>query len=259
MKLHAMLCWWDESPTWLAATVASLHKIGVDHLIAIDGRYPHFHMGAAPNSRLEQVDALTNTAHGAGIAFTLHQPTQPMLESEKRTLAFRVLNAVAEYDDWVTVLDADELFVDGTASVKAELAALPSDTHVAGCRISTAVDPYDTPSADNDLTSATQELHHKHVVPSEFTSLQSRFWRVLEDMQTDVTHYKYQGRDKSGVVWDLRPDIGKKDPSLRPSAVGRFEQRVTIQHRKNHRTGERRFLKREYYDLRDKLGVERQQ
>ena len=41
MNLHAILCWWDESPTWLAATVASLATIGVDHVIAVDGRTVH--------------------------------------------------------------------------------------------------------------------------------------------------------------------------------------------------------------------------
>jgi len=258
MKLHAILCWYDESPTWLAGCVASLTRIGVDHVIAVDGRYPHFKPGAATNSRLDQVDAITSTASAAGVQVTAHRISEPMLEPEKRTLAFRLLNATASSGDWVLVIDADEMIVEGNETVRDELAAVDSSTHVVACRISCAIDPYARPEDDNGVTSKTLELYQKHPISAEFASRQSRFWRVLDDMRVDGTHFHYSGVDDAGVRWNLRPDIGTKHPAGLPvSPIGFFEQPVTIEHRKNHRTTERRALKVAYYTTRDELGLER--
>lgn len=258
MTLHTILCFYDESPTWLAGCVASLTRIGVDHLIAVDGRYPHFMPGAAANSRPEQIDALTSTAMGADIALTLHRPTFPMLEPKKRTLAFQLLNATAEYGDWVLVIDADERISEGSLGLKNELALLDEGTHVVASRVTNSVDPFAKPGADNDLTDKTLELHQKIVVGAEFASAQSRVWRVLNDMRVDVNHYTYTGVDEQGTRWNLRPDIGSCNHAkeLPKSPIARLDHAFTIEHRKNHRTQERRVLKKAYYTTRDELGLE---
>jgi hypothetical protein len=257
MTFHAILSWYDESPTWLAGCVASLTRIGVDHLIAVDGRFPHFMPGAPTCSRPEQVDAITSTALGANIALTLHRPLAPMLETTKRDLAFRLLNATGEYGDWALVIDADELVTAGTPGVANELAMLPESTHVVACRVTSAVDPYDRPGDDNDVNDKTLEMHQKIPIAAEFQSAQSRIWRVLHDMRVEQTHYGYTGADEDGQRWNLRPDIGAGVwTDLPPSPLARLDDALTITHRKNHRTMERRTLKKAYYTTRDRLGLE---
>ena len=258
MKLHAILCWYDEPPTWLASCVASLSRIGVDHLIAVDGRYPHFSVGSPTNSRIDQVDTITSTAIGCGMSVTLHRLLEPVNETEKRSLAFRLLNASAALDDWVIVIDADELITDGDPFVKRELAELDESILTAACRVTNAIDPYARPETDNDVSDKTLEIHQKFNIPSEFQSAQSRLWRVMRDMRVEGTHYAYTGVDRDGVRWNLRPDIGGSGLGDMPrTEVARLDSSLTIEHRKNHRTIERRDQKHAYYQLRDELGIER--
>jgi hypothetical protein len=257
MTLHAILCFYDESPTWLAGCVASLTRIGVDHLIAVDGRYPHFNPGAPTNSRPEQIDAVTSTAMGANIALTLHRPTFPMLETKKRDLSFRLLNSVGEYGDWALVIDADEIVTDGNAGLKNELALVEKDTHVVACRVTHSVDPYAAPGPDNDVTEKTLEIHQKLPVSTLHRSAQSRIWRVLNDMHVETNHYGYTGVDEHGTKWYLRGDIGKRAfKHLPASPIARLDGNLTIEHRRTHRTAERRSLKKAYYTTRDRLGLE---
>lgn len=257
MTLHAILSFYDESPTWLAGCVASLTRIGVDHLIAVDGRYPHFNPGAPTNSRPEQIDAITSTAMGANIALTLNRPTFPMLETTKRDHCFRLLNATGEYGDWALVIDADEIVSAGTTGLKNELALIDQDTHVVACRVTNAVDPYGRPGPDNDINDKTLEAHQKIPIPSLHTSAQSRLWRVLNNMHVETNHYGYTGIDEHGTKWYLRGDIGrKKFQHLPASPIARLDIELTIEHRRTHRTMERRSLKKAYYDTREELGLE---
>jgi len=258
MKLHAILCWYDESPTWLAGCVASLSRIGVDHVIAVDGRYPHFKMGAPTNSRIDEVDAITSTAIGCGMAVTMHRLLEPVTEAQKRSIAFGLLNATAKLDDWVLVIDADEMVIDGDESLKTELSELDASIFTASCFVANALDPYARPETDNDVSEKTLELHQKFPITSEFVSAQSRLWRVMRDMRVEGTHSSYTGVDRDGARWNLRPDIGGANLKGMPRTdIARLDSSLTIQHRKNHRTVERRELKKAYYDLRDELGIER--
>jgi hypothetical protein len=259
MNLHAILCWYDEHPTWLSETVASLSRIGVDHVIAVDGKYPHFLPGAETCSRVEQVDAITGAASAVGMRVTVHQPLVQMVEQEKRSLAFRLLTTLATpFEDWCVVIDADEL-VDTTVDMKRELAKLPADAHVVACRIYNACDPFAPPEgADNDVTAATRELHQKIPVDPVFRQAQSRFWRVLRDMRVANTHYGYVGTDAEGKTWYLRGELGSSKKWPHPAtSVHQLERGAVIQHRKNHRTALRRQVKMDYYRLRDELGLER--
>lgn len=259
MTLHAILNWYDESPTWLAGCVASLSKIGVEHLVAVDGRYPHFAPGSPTRSAIDQVDAVTSAADGIGIAVTLHTLRTPVPEPVKRTIAFSLLEAVAAFrNDWVLVIDADEVIADGSLRVGQELAALPDDTHVASALVSSTVDPYADPAPDNDVTEYTEKIHRTQPTPQTYTHLQSRFWRVLRNMECLNTHFNYTGIDEFGVTWNLRPDIGVQNvPHLPKSDIVRPETTPRLLHRKNQRTRFRQTLKRTYYADRNELGLER--
>lgn len=260
MRLHAILCYYDESPTWLAATITSLTRIGVDHVLAIDGKYPHFKPGAPACSPVEQAVAIVETASAAGMACTLSLPDANgvMLETTKRQRAFNLIEELATpFEDWVLVIDADEIVEGGHEVVKRELAAIDADTHVAACRISSQVDPYAAPGPDNDIRDNTEEMHQKLLIDAKFSSAQSRFWRVLSDFEVGPAHYHYTACDESGERLYLRADISGKQslPHLRRSPIVRVDA-CHLLHRKNHRTHVRRVEKKTYYDLRDACGLE---
>jgi hypothetical protein len=259
MNLYGILCWWDESPTWLTAAVASMGRVGVDHVIAVDGRYPHFQPGKPVRSRPEQVEAIQLAAAAIGAGVTIHQPIDPPTEVEKRTLAFQLLETLAvPLRDWCFILDSDELVVDGHASVRRNLHDLPADVHVARALITNAEDPHAAPGADNDVRPETEELYQKmpQAAP-DFTTLQSRFFRVLHGMNTGTNHWSYNGLDADGVRWFLRNDTGQMTHECdRSSELAKLDTRVEILHRKNHRIANRQRAKAAYYELRDSIGLE---
>src|SRR6266498_1360247 len=58
LKIIAILSWFDESPSWLSACVASLARAGCSHLVAVDGAYRLYPDGR-PHSGIAQQDAIT--------------------------------------------------------------------------------------------------------------------------------------------------------------------------------------------------------
>jgi hypothetical protein len=47
MSVVGLISWWDESPTWLAASITSLGRF-CDHVVALDGRYALYPDRARP-------------------------------------------------------------------------------------------------------------------------------------------------------------------------------------------------------------------
>lgn len=261
MKLFGILCWWDESPTWLAATVTSMAKVGVDHVVALDGRYPLFERRKPVASRPDQVEAIHLAAYAAGMGVTIHQPDPhgALDETQKRTLGFRIVETLGTpFEDWCLILDADELIRTGTPRLRHELAALDADTHVMRAAVTNGEDHDADPAADNDVTPQTAAIARVHPVPSEFSAMQSRCFRVLHGMNTGSNHWMYNGIDQQGRPVYLRDDTGRADPdagylvSPQANPAERFE----ILHRKNHRTLHRQQTKVAYYRDRDTLGIE---
>lgn len=261
MNLHAILCWWDESPTWLAATIASLSTIGVDHVIAVDGRYPHFEPEKPETSRSEQLEAVHTATNAIGARLTLHQPLGVLTEVEKRTRAFQLLNLTARtFEDWVCVIDADELVVNGSHDVQTELAALHDDIHVARVRITDVEDPHAKPAPDNNIRKVSEKLYQKFPdAQPAFTAQQSRMFRVLADMRTERNHWAYTGIDQRGRRVFLRNDTGQAPDGFGADVVGdqhEMVEPVEWLHRKNHRIAYRQARKVEYYQLRNSIGLE---
>jgi hypothetical protein len=107
------LSWFDERPAWLAELVASLSRVGVAHVVAVDGAYGLFPRaaGASPS---EQAQTVVATAEALGMGVTLHVPPHPWVgnEVEKRSFMFRLAHLVAEPEvDWLFVIDGDELVI----------------------------------------------------------------------------------------------------------------------------------------------------
>lgn len=111
MRLVACLAWFDEDAGMLAELVAGIARAGVDHAVAVDGSYALFPQ-ARGGSPAEQAAAVLYAARGAGIGVTVHVPPHPWVgnECEKRSFLFDAAHLAAEpYEDWLLVIDADEV------------------------------------------------------------------------------------------------------------------------------------------------------
>src|SRR5262245_37066120 len=107
MKVHAILSWFDESPSWLGTAVASLGQF-CDHILAVDGAYALYPQ-SKPRSHPQQAEVILHTAEAMGVACTLYQPQEVEWgnEVEKRNKARDSVGAYAEDGDWLCIFDAD--------------------------------------------------------------------------------------------------------------------------------------------------------
>lgn len=263
-KVIGILSWWDESPTWLAATVASMARV-CDHIVAVDGRYFHYD-DRRNRSGAEQHEAIVETARGAGVGLTLHSSNRPWpTEMAKRTHCFKLASLEAEpFRDWLFILDADEVLIESPGWIRDMLGNLADEgVNVVGVDLHEVVDAHANP--ERSEASRKQELDY------QYESTSPRFWRALNDMRVDGQHFHYTGIDESGerivlwaqqrcmeegapvggMVWNI---LDERWQHLTPwadwSGHVRIENRCLLRDRK-------RFLKRqEYYQLRDEYGIE---
>ena len=126
-RLIALLCWYEEAPQWLAATVASLRGV-CDHVIAADGTYPGFPDARVyPRSGREQAEVITETAYACNLGLTLISPRDVWEggEVEKRNAMFDYAKIVGDPGDWVLIVDADEVVTAAPPDLRAQLTAPP--------------------------------------------------------------------------------------------------------------------------------------
>ena len=252
MKLYAILTWYDESPTWLAATITSLTKIGADHLIAVDGAYIHY--DGEGRSNAVQAEAIHLACDAANIGLTMVRPQEKMwTEVEKRSFGFKLFEAHAEkFVDWCLVIDADEVISEENPFLKKELCE--TDSVVASARIWESIDP-DTDEGKNN-SAKTMEIYHRIPNPTVFGHEQTRFWKCIDNMRVELNHYNYLG-DIDGVTHRLRGDhVGDKSIG-NVADIHTLESPVLIEHRDWWRIAHRRQAKLDYYELRDACGLER--
>lgn len=249
MKLIGLLCWYNESPTWLAATVSSLSKIGVDHLIAVDGAYALF-PNRRPRSPITEVEAIVTAADAIGIGLTLDRPKDVWVngESDKRSYLFSLAETIGTPgEDWTFVIDADEVVSEGTPRVKEELEA--TDCHSAYGRLEQW-----WPDVMEETKKA--EIARMFPHPTIIGENQTRYFRILKHMRVDTTHFTYVG-DWNGVSYSLRGD--KSGERLGYTSCKILDpMRVTrIEHRDPMRDATRKLDKKAYYEDRDRTGIER--
>ena len=125
MKVVGLLSWYEESASWLAETVASVAKL-CDHIIAVDGPYADF-PGALKKaaSGTEQAETILHTAAGVELGCTIHAPRQLWWgnEVQKRAYMMRLAESMTTEDDWLLVIDADEVLTEVPADVRKTLEA----------------------------------------------------------------------------------------------------------------------------------------
>lgn len=249
MKLVALLSWYNESPHWLSTCVASLSKIGVDHVVALDGAYALFPNGRA-RSDLAEVEAIHMAADAISIGCTIEQPRTVWYgnEQEKRTRLFELgASLCTPGEDWFFVLDADEVVNTGSERVRDQLEA--TTAHAAQANLEQW---WGDVQADSKKAEIARMFEH----PSIFGHLQTRFFRVLHNMRCDTTHYTYVG-EWEGVEYALRSDkAGERLGYTKPETIS-VSDRVSVLHRDPMRDASRKKLKHEYYERRDAAGIER--
>lgn len=140
MRIIAVLSWFDESPTMLAACVASLGKIEADHLVAVDGAYALMPGGRGASS-VDETRVITDVCAASGMGLTLHQPARTFRgnEVEKRNATLALALASATPEDWLFVVDADEVVESVRGDARGLLEASESDVGTYG--LVTRIDP----------------------------------------------------------------------------------------------------------------------
>lgn len=266
MKIIGLLSWFDESPTWLAATVASMSRV-CDHVVALDGRYAHY-SDERYQSSSEQVSAVMEAARASGMGLTLH--TAPKVwetEMDKRTHLFRLGALEAEtFEDWFFVLDADEVLIHVGDYVLPELKRLRSEQkNVAVARLLEELDPH----ADEARSKLSRNMELQYI----YTSPTPRFYRALKDIRVTECHYYYTGEDERGMrvaLWGQQrtdtqtgetivvgEDHAASEPGLTPWHMF-GDSDVLIENRCCLRAKTRFNRREEYYQTRDQLGIELQ-
>lgn len=216
MKVIGLLSWYEEPVSWLAETVASAARL-CDHLIAVDGAYAEFPFAhTKPASGTEQAEMILHAAAGAGMGCTIHASRQPWWgnEVEKRSFMFELAQTITTPDDWLLVIDADEV-----------LSQVPGDTR----------EVLDKTEAD------VGEVQIWQRGDQDTANLARRFFRALRGIRYQDCHYVVTAPTGTGVkvlsgdtrVHHLEPVEALWD--------------VRLEHRTSKRGAVRTGLKNQYY------------
>jgi hypothetical protein len=243
-RIVGLLSWWDESPTWLAASVASMSRV-CDHVVALDGRYALY-----PDTRLQsgtaEVQAIIETARGAGMGVTLHTAPRTFKdEMEKRTHLFRLGSLEARTEqDWFFVLDGDEVVIEAPPrhEINGLLEATSAD--VVSATLFERTDPHQ----DAWRTSLGMQLQTEW----RYECRTPRLWRVLNDMRVVGYHYNYVGERLSGETVELWGQDGAVTRAEWDSLCGR----LVLENRNRLRGKQRDADRQQYYSDRDDVGLE---
>jgi hypothetical protein len=239
-KVIALLAWYDESPSWLAACVASVAP-HVDAIVAVDGAYAQYPDARARSER-SQAETIQATAEASGIGCTIHRPQTYWLggEVEKRTAMFRLGQAHrTSFDDWYWVIDADCVVTQVPKDFRERLAETETNA--------IEVTLYERRDYVGDHPEVAQVMN----LPTCGAQRMPMLFRALKDMQVVNAHYVYGGWDENNewhYVWG--------PPALQPDAPTIMEN-IHVEHRSIWRDLYRRDTAKRYYEIRDELGIER--
>lgn len=239
MKVVALISWWEESPAWLAATVSSAAKI-CDHVVAVDGAYALMPGGTA-RSEPTQAETILRTCDAMGMGCTIVRPKDVWFgnEVEKRTFAFaECRNVVTPGDDWIVVLDADDVITQLPDDTRTKLEL--TDRNVAEITL------WDRETWINDETAAAAQQIE---LPPHSTQIQRRIFRAADEIVVAGAHFCYQARHGDQTEWYW----GTTDHGLTPAMP---LHDVLIEHRTKHRDKWRKRQAQDYYERRNALKAE---
>lgn len=239
MKVVALISWWEEDPSWLAATVSSAAKL-CDHVVAVDGAYSLMPGGTA-RSEPTQAEVVLRTCDALDMGCTIVRPKDVWHgnEVEKRTFCFaECRNVVTPGEDWIIVLDGDDV-----------LSQVPDDTRM---RLElTDMDVAEVVLWDREtwVKEETAAAAREIELPPHSTQAQRRIFRAADEIVVAGAHYCYHARhgDKTSWYW------GTQAHDLTPALP---LHGVMIEHRTKHRDRWRRSQAQDYYQRRNALNIE---
>lgn len=249
VRIIAALSFYDESPTWLAYTVASVAKL-CDHVVAIDGAYALYPIEPRGSSGSDAHDAIMRTAESAGMGVTLHVAQKPWQgnEVEKRNRLLKLACMEAEPGDWVLVIDADEVVTEAPSREAVHEHLAEPGARVASLAFGERHDhhawqPVGAPDWPEDkiLPDANSPSRSRHRI--------RRLFKADPTLRLEGSHYHYRVTDDSGRTLDLWP-VNGAEPALDLGAI-------YIEHRQRFRTGPRNEGRQGYYRIRNELAIER--
>ena len=237
MTIHALLSWYEESPGWLAATIASVNRAGVTSIIALDGAYGLYEGRA--RSGAEQAHAITETCHALNMDLTIRRPRDKWVgnEIEKRTALFRLADSVAQADDWYWVIDADEVVTDCLTDLPARLTAAAED--VAICTLWERSDPH--------VNENVERLARQFEMAETGTSPLRCLFRATPGIRVQGNHFTYLTPDDRALWGGPGMDL---EPALDLTAE------VRIEHKTKHRSLARTRDRLTYYETRGRTRAE---
>lgn len=250
MKVIAALSWFEESPIWLSSLVSSTVGL-VDHFVAVDGAYFLYPDSIKhPVSGPEQAEAIIQTAKALGMGATVHIPTGPWMgnETEKRTFLFQLANLHATPgDDWLFVVDGDDIVNRVPADTKDRLAATPHD--VAEVGLWWREDWEHSPKriaearwmASGDGMPDEWSVHHRALV------------RANPTLRCGYAHQIYEIGYPGEPARRLR---GQVDDDMTPLEAAEDLTDLRVEHRHAFRNPARMRASERYYKRRVELGVE---
>lgn len=232
IRLIALLSWFNEPDAVLGQCLTGLQYAGVDHVIALDGKYKLF-PGDEHLSSAQQQGLVVLACRSLGMGCTLYVPPAEWPgEVEKRNHLFNMGLTEAWPGDWFLVVDADIVVTDVPMDLKARLAAAPE-----GCDAA-AVKVHDMSAA------AAQRLDWP-----EYFDVRCLF--RAQPIQTVGNHHTYTTMD-GRKLWQAKgEDSGETEPALD------LRELFEIQHRPGARGQDRQLSQAAYYGAREEAGIER--
>lgn len=222
----------------LAACVASLVKLQVEHLVAIDGAY-QLMPGGKGSSGIDQTRAITDTADAIGIGLTLHHLPQAEKfrgnEVEKRNLSLRLALSFATPEDWLFVIDGDEVVDKITGDPRGSLETTELD--VAEFSLVTMLDPT-RGAKDEFLVSCAGRIDSRTPVRG--------FLRALPGLRYEANHYTVTDGDRR-----LAPASFYSEQAVDLNGM------VELEHRKHLRDVYRLERGAAFYTARDSACIEK--
>jgi hypothetical protein len=213
------LCWYDESPLWLAAAVTGAARL-CDHVVAVDGAYALYPGGRA-QSDPEQAEAILHAAYGAGIGCTVHRPSDVWMgnQIEKRSVMFELGRATNA--DWFFVFDADDLVTQVPADASQRLEQAEEDVAVYTLWWTEDVE------RERGKASAARAFLYPHEAANRYFR---GIFRSLPNLRVEGSHYHYLA-ERDGETVHLRghEDYHKLEPFLNLTDL-------RVQHRHPQRT-----------------------
>lgn len=238
MSVTAALSWFDESPTWLAATVASCARF-CSRVVAVDGAY-ELYPDARASSGAEQHEAIVKTAEALGMGVTVHVPGERWRDGEiaKRDFMMRLGSFLSDPGDWLFVIDADEVVTSAPDRDLVEAWLEETEHRVATVTLGERVDHYER---GNGI------LPTSGGPPFAFAPAR-RLMRCDPTLRVEDTHYRYLVTDEEGASLDLW-DVKDAEPAERLDAI-------RVEHRNRYRDPHRAGRAKDYYRVREALRIE---